>query len=317
MNATIQGGRLQGLMDRVVAAGFALHDVSLRGEVALLPAGGRDHWTGKRVEVFAPVATRLTLVTGAGEVIGAARYEADGVTVGDEHPHSIKEQPFDAKVVCEGVMAAGDGVEAANEDKGTAGYLMRSLVSEHRTITGQVSAAHEHIEDDPNEIERIRAQRFTLTIGFARMADYLALDEAWLEAICASEEDEAATNARLEELVFRKRMLMHPFADQPCSRELYNRLVVAFRGGKYGVGSDFTHFYAWFLRSQQRFDGDGRIKAEAREEMEQAVGRLMALAVEQSVHKLIHRNFDVHPLHRGEVDGVIDELVRKAADAPA
>lgn len=303
------------LIDHLRNQGADTGDTQLKATVALLPAGGREHHTGQRVQVFHPVAITLAFQqTGAGAPMAVARFTGECVAKRSDSQPSLDVQAFDRQVELDGALRG----EPASTLGAAAGRLMRELVAKHREITGRANNAHEHIEIDATSIARITAQRFELELGLERLAAYLALEDEWLSLLIAGD----GGKDRRAEIAFEKLMLRDDFVKQPCSRALYRELVLEFKD--YCTSMGFMDYYLWFRQSEALFDDAGDLKPETRAPMEQAVESWLssdsAADARENALYWANRNFSIHPRHRTRVEALVDEVIersRQRAPSPA
>lgn len=298
---------VQSLINHLKDNGIDTTRTKLVATVALLPAGDRDHYSGKRVKVFHPVAVRLEFMQpGHERPIIAARFNASDVKKRDVASPLLDIDDFNAHVQLEGAPAG------ASRFTGPIATLMRELVSKHREITGEVSAAYEHIEVDPLAMDQITSQRFGLDIDLERLAKYIALEDERFALLCDIKN--AKTEARFNEIGFEMLMLQEGFIKQPCSRELYNELRREFVAQGYVTSMDFMDYYQWFRRSEALFDVSGQLTGGTRNGMEMAIKAWNASGgnkdnLRKSASFWANRNFNIHPRHREAVERFIDEVM--------
>jgi len=311
--ATQLNAGLQALLTQLQSKNHPIESIQLVAEVALLPAGFRDHYSGQTVQSFLPVARSMKLVQKGdkGEeqtMLSTLTFGADRV-VSKPKRAGLDTKDFDAHVQIDGVLATrahSAGLRAG------AGLLMRQMVDLHREITGRVNAAYEHIEVDPFVIEQILAKRFTLTMDLARLVRYIDLNDQWFELLIEGEGPEAA--AQRNRISYEKLLLRDDFISEPCTLDLFMELKAEFSGNKYAIGMDFMDYYLWFRRSEEKFDPDGSFKASERDAMVKVIDAWRdtsafgtgAQAREQ-IESWANRNFKIHPRHRAQVAALVDD----------
>lgn len=300
-------GAAEQLMQHLRAMGCDTSQMRLVANVGLLAAGERDHYSGKRVQSFLPVALRMDFVSiGSDQPVASAFYKGTTVAADGDLRTPLK-KAFVGHVRLDGVLAgAGKHLNAVAD-------MMLALVAGHRTITGQISAAYEHIELDPAEIARILRNRFTLEIGLERLTRYMALDEEFFELLC-ERDDSPESRARLARNTYEKLVLREAFIKQPCTFEFYLELSKHARDNNRLVGMDFADYYQWFRRSEENFDQQGDFKKERAEAIKHVIDIWKANGMDfEAIRSGIKRNFKIHPWHQPKLFRFIDAVLTEEA----
>lgn len=285
---------LQALTDR----GVNPDDTVLIATLRHVPAGDKEHYSGKTVDIFKPAASHLRVEhKDGGDPILTFACEGDSL---------VDDEAFWAN------MKAPDGVNPADVVA-----LALGLVSSHRNLVGSLAQTHEIIESDPTEIAKIKAQRDDLKIGLTHLTTFLEKDSAMFEAIFAgmmNDESKAESDASHDQLRYERDSLLHVFLQRPCERELYDGLRKEYAESQH-LGLGFDNYYNWFRRSEAKFATADGIPAETRDVMKYAMNAWLTVADQptadwiESKKKLFFRNFEVHPRHREQVSAALDETL--------
>lgn len=285
---------LQALADR----GVNPDDTVLIGTLRHVPAGDKEHYSGKMVDVFKPAASHLRIEhKDRGDPI--LTFACDGESLVDD-------EAFWAN------MKASEGVNPADVVA-----LALGLVSSHRSLVGSLARTYEIIESDPAEIEKIKAQRKDLRVGLIHLMTFLEKDLEMFESIfvgMASEENKAESDAAHDRLRYERDSLLHVFIQQPCERELYDGLRKEYAESRH-LGLGFDNYYEWFRRSEAKFATADGIPSETRDLMKYAMNAWLTVADKptedwiEGKKRLFFRNFEVHPRHHDQVAAALSETL--------
>lgn len=273
-------------------------DTVLIATLRHVPAGEKEHYSGKMVDIFKPAASHLRVEhKNGGEPILTFACEGDSL---------VDDEAFWVN------MKAPEGVSPSDVVA-----LALGLVSSHRNLVGSLAQTYEIIESNPAEIEKIKAQRVDLQIGLTHLTTFLEKDSAMFEAIFAgmmNEEAKAESDVAHDQLRYERDSLLHVFLQRPCERELYDELRKEYAESQH-LGLGFDNYYNWFRRSEAKFATAEGIPAETRDVMKYAMNAWLTVADQptadwiESKKKLFFRNFEVHPRHHDQVEAALAETL--------